>query len=103
MGKRKKILFITLLTILIGSVFIPDIIASAVPDSVNVPDVNISFGQKGSPKEYVQNIKIFIFFTMLAILPSLIIMVTSYTKSNISWTSFISNNIYNETSLYRNK
>ncbi|WP_436512843.1 flagellar type III secretion system pore protein FliP [Clostridium thermobutyricum] len=80
MGKRKKILFIALLTILIGSVFIPDIIASAVPDSVNVPDVNISFGQKGSPKEYVQNIKIFIFFTMLAILPSLIIMVTSFTR-----------------------
>ncbi|MGL4874678.1 MAG: flagellar type III secretion system pore protein FliP [Clostridium sp.] len=79
MGKKRKIFLIGIITV-ICFILIPEIISNAVPNKVEVPDLSISFGEKNGGAEYVDNIKMFIFFTMLAVLPSLIIMVTSFTR-----------------------
>ena len=55
--------------------------AYAAPGTTEIPQVNISFGDgTESPQNYVTNIKILIFFTILALLPSIVIMVTSFTR-----------------------
>lgn len=55
--------------------------AYAAPGTTDIPQVNISFGDgSDSPSNYVTNIKILIFFTILALLPSIVIMVTSFTR-----------------------
>lgn len=76
--KKKKIMFCILLSLVVVGVL--GIKAYAAPNNVSVPDVNISFGNEGSRSDYVGNIRLLIFFTMLAVLPSLIIMVTSFTR-----------------------
>ena len=43
--------------------------------------MNISLGDgSGSPQEYVSSIKILIFFTIISLMPSIVIMVTSFTR-----------------------
>ncbi|MGN0144408.1 MAG: flagellar type III secretion system pore protein FliP [Clostridium sp.] len=55
--------------------------AYAAPGTTDIPQMNISFGDgSDSPSNYVSNIKILIFFTILALLPSIVIMVTSFTR-----------------------
>ena len=56
--------------------------AHAAPGTTDIPQVNISFGDGSteSPQDYVTNIKILIFFTILSLLPSIVIMVTSFTR-----------------------
>ena len=56
------------------------IAVSAAPETVDLPGVNISIGGEGTSGDYVSNIKLLIFFTVLALLPSIIIMVTSFTR-----------------------
>lgn len=80
MSRKKQFLFIGGLALIIGILIFPEVIANAVPEKVEIPDLSISFGKQNGGKEYVDNIKLLIFFTMLTILPSLIIMVTSFTR-----------------------
>ncbi|AGX44884.1 flagellar biosynthetic protein FliP [Clostridium saccharobutylicum DSM 13864] len=55
--------------------------AYAAPSSTNLPNLNISVGDgSGTPQDYVSNIKILIFFTILSLLPSIVIMATSFTR-----------------------
>jgi flagellar biosynthetic protein FliP len=58
---------------------------SAAPQTVPVPKVNISVdGTNSAPQDYVSNIKLLLFFTVLTLLPSFIIMVTSFTRIAVS-------------------
>lgn len=53
----------------------------AAPASLPVPNVNISVdGVADTPKEYVNNIKLLIMLTILTLLPSIIIMMTSFIR-----------------------
>ncbi|MGL5354509.1 MAG: flagellar type III secretion system pore protein FliP [Clostridium sp.] len=54
--------------------------AYAAPETVDIPDVNISFGGEGTPKDYVDNIKLLIMLTILTLLPSIVIMATCFTR-----------------------
>lgn len=71
---------------LIGFVFALIIVAGfstkayAVPNEVTVPSLNFSIGGEGTSQNYVDNIKLFIFFTILTLLPSFVIMMTSFTR-----------------------
>ncbi|WP_392486870.1 flagellar type III secretion system pore protein FliP [Haloimpatiens sp. FM7315] len=49
-------------------------------NSVPLPKVNISVDGANTPKEYVDNIKILIMFTILTLLPSFVIMMTSFVR-----------------------
>ena len=52
----------------------------AAPAEVNMPSLNISFDGSETPADYVDNIKVFLFLTILTLLPSFIIMFTSFTR-----------------------
>ncbi|MGL4774127.1 MAG: flagellar type III secretion system pore protein FliP [Clostridium sp.] len=78
MSKKKKIIYTILFTISLIGIF--GVSAYATPGNVQVPDINISLGNDGTPSDYVSNVKLLILFTILAVLPSVIIMVTSFTR-----------------------
>lgn len=87
MSKKKKYLFITLIALAL--IFTFDKSVSAEP--INIPDVNISVGgESTSPQNYVDNIKLLIILTILTLLPSIIIMMTSFTRIIVVF-SFLKN------------
>lgn len=63
---------------------------SAAPTDIQIPSVNISVDGGDTPKNYVDNINLFIFLTILTLLPSIIIMVTSFTRIVVVF-SFLKN------------
>lgn len=79
-SKGKKISFIILLSLLIIGLF--GTVAYAAPATTTVPNVSVSLNGAGdnSPQGYVQNIRILILLTVLTLLPSILIMVTSFTR-----------------------
>lgn len=86
---KKKIGIIVLLSLLI--VALSSIITYAAPSQVEIPNVDISVGNgDGTAESYVSNIKLFILLTILSLLPSLIIMVTSFTRIIVVF-SFLKN------------
>ena len=77
---KKKILFTLIL--MLGIIMLYNVNVYAAPTSVDIPQVNISLGDgtDGNAQGYVTSIKMLIFFTMISILPSLVIMFTSFTR-----------------------
>lgn len=53
----------------------------AAPEDIPIPNVNISVDGANSPEDYVSNIKLLIILTILTLLPSFIIMLTSFTRT----------------------
>jgi flagellar biosynthetic protein FliP len=53
----------------------------AAPEDILIPNVNISVDGANSPEDYVSNIKLLIILTILTLLPSFIIMLTSFTRT----------------------
>jgi flagellar biosynthetic protein FliP len=60
----------------------------AAPQEIPVPNINFSIDGASEPKDYVNNIKLLIFLTILTLLPSFIIMMTSFTRIIVTF-SFI--------------
>ncbi|MBU3132129.1 flagellar type III secretion system pore protein FliP [Clostridium gasigenes] len=79
MKNKKKYLGIMLIAFAIVTIFFTTK-AFAAPNTVDIPDVNISLGGEGTPKDYVDNIKLLIFLTILTLLPSVIMMATCFTR-----------------------
>jgi flagellar biosynthetic protein FliP len=78
-NNKKKIAFT--LMIALGIMTFCTINAYAAPSSTSLPQLNISLGDGSSTsQDYVSSIKILIFFTILALLPSIVIMMTSFTR-----------------------
>lgn len=88
MKRKNKWLYIFLLSLTI--VGMTGITAFAAPSTVELPSVNIGIGGSGSSSDYVSNIKLLIFFTILSLLPAIIIMVTSFTRIVVVF-SFLKN------------
>ena len=80
MKKNKKRIIFTLMMAL-GIMMFCTVSAYAAPSSTDLPQLNISLGDKsGTPQDYVSSIKILIFFTIISLLPSIVIMMTSFTR-----------------------
>lgn len=76
---KKKVIF--MLMVILGIVMYSTTNAYATTNTGSIPSLNISIGDgSGSPQEYVSNIKLLIFFTILSLLPSIVIMLTSFTR-----------------------
>ena len=73
MKKKNKWLYVFLLSLVM--VGVTGVTALAAPSTVDLPSVNIDIGGSGSSSDYVSNIKLLIFFTILSLLPAIIIMV----------------------------
>ena len=87
MSKKNKYLFIMLIALAL--IFTFDKSVSAEP--INIPNVNISVGgESTSPQNYDDNIKLLIILTILTLLPSIIIMMTSFTRIIVVF-SFLKN------------
>ncbi|MGY0375163.1 flagellar type III secretion system pore protein FliP [Clostridium sp. JNZ J1-5] len=76
--RRKKFLLIFL--VFLGALFFIKTNVYAAPNPVPVPKIDISIDGAGSPKNYVDNIKLLIMLTVLSLLPSFLVMMTSFTR-----------------------
>jgi len=74
--KNKKIFIFALSFIIIGVVGLKVVNANTLP----IPNINISVDNANTPKEYVDNIKLLMLLTVLTLLPSIIIMSTSFVR-----------------------
>jgi flagellar biosynthesis protein FliP len=75
---RKKYAFFTLF--IFAFILLIGHNVQASPATLLLPKVNISVDGANSPKEYVDNIKLLIILTILTLLPSIIIMTTSFIR-----------------------
>jgi flagellar biosynthesis protein FliP len=77
----KKVLrnFVIIAFAIISLIFIAKRVYAA-PQDIPIPKVNISVDNTNSPKEYVDNIKLLIMLTVLTLLPSIIMMMTSFIR-----------------------
>jgi flagellar biosynthetic protein FliP len=81
MKKNKKKIIFTLMMVL-GIMIFCGISAYAAPEGTDLPQLNISFGDKSStPQDYVSSIQILIFLTIISLMPSIVIMMTSFTRT----------------------
>lgn len=79
--KNNKTRIIFTLMMALGIVMFCTINAYAAPSTADLPQLNISLGDgKSTSQEYVSSIKILIFFTIISLLPSIVIMMTSFTR-----------------------
>ena len=71
---------LVLVIIIAGVIFMGSKVYAA-PQTIPIPKINISVdGATSTPKEYVDNIKLLILLTVLTLLPSIIIMMTSFIR-----------------------
>jgi len=79
--KNNKNRIIFTLMMALGIMMFYTINANAAPSSTDLPQLNISLGDGNStPQDYVSSIRILIFFTIISLLPSIVIMMTSFTR-----------------------
>lgn len=80
-NKKEIIFFLTILTVTIfGLIFMGSQVYAA-PANIPIPKVNLSIDNGGSPQNYVDNIKLLIVLTILTLLPSFIVMMTSFVRT----------------------
>ena len=87
MSKRNRIIFMAIVIISLTFIYSKNVMA----EPIDIPDLNISIGEEStSPQNYVDNIKLLIVLTILTLLPSIIIMMTSFTRIVVVF-SFLKN------------
>lgn len=80
-NKKEIIFFLTIFTVTIfGLIFMGSQVYAA-PANIPIPKVNLSIDNGGSPQNYVDNIKLLIVLTILTLLPSFIVMMTSFVRT----------------------
>lgn len=86
--KSTNIIFIGLLTLL--TIILISYKTNAAPEQIPVPKFNFSVDGASTPADYVNNIKLLLLLTVLTLLPSFIIMMTSFTRIIVTF-SFLKN------------
>jgi len=71
-GKILKILFFTLIVLIVGTV--------AAKAQVSIPNINISVGESNTPQEFSKGLQILIWLTVLTLAPSIFILTTAFTR-----------------------
>jgi flagellar biosynthesis protein FliP len=71
-------------------IFIFSYKTSAAPEQIPFPKLNFSVDGASTPKDYVNNIKLLLLLTVLTLLPSFVIMMTSFTRIIVTF-SFLKN------------
>ena len=79
MKRKNKNLFIFALAMIIMGVITLKVV-NAAPQTLPIPKINISVDNANTPTEYVDNIKLLVLLTILTLLPSFIIMTTSFVR-----------------------
>ncbi len=76
--KNKNLFIFALVMVIMGIVTIK--VVNAAPQTLPIPKINISVDNANTPTEYVDNIKLLMLLTVLTLLPSFIIMTTSFVR-----------------------
>ena len=76
--KNRNLFIFALVMVIMGIVTIK--VVNAVPQTLPIPNINISVDKANTPTEYVDNIKLLVILTILTLLPSFIIMTTSFVR-----------------------
>jgi flagellar biosynthetic protein FliP len=76
--KNKNLFIFALVMIIMGVVAIK--VVNAAPETLPIPKINISVDNAETPTDYVDNIKLLMVLTILTLLPSFIIMTTSFVR-----------------------
>ena len=76
--KNRNLLIFAFVMVIIGIVAIK--VVNAAPQTLPIPKINISVDNANTPTEYVDNIKLLMMLTVLTLLPSFIIMTTSFIR-----------------------
>ncbi len=79
MKRKNKNLFIFALAMIIMGIVTLKVV-NAAPQTLPIPKINISVDNANTPSEYVDNIKLLVLLTILTLLPSFIIMTTSFVR-----------------------
>ncbi|MBO8167986.1 MAG: flagellar type III secretion system pore protein FliP [Thermoanaerobacteraceae bacterium] len=69
--------------VLVGVLVVVAVVAWGSPgyaQPVPVPDVNINIGQSEDPKQVVDSLRILVVLTILALVPAILVMMTSFTR-----------------------
>ncbi|CAM2805849.1 flagellar type III secretion system pore protein FliP [Hathewaya histolytica] len=80
---KKKIKYLIFIFFALFIVILGSKTVMAEPNTSNtlpIPKINFSVDKANTPKEYVDNIKILVLMTVLALLPSIVIMTTSFIR-----------------------
>lgn len=79
-NKKRMVFFLAIFTFTIfGAILIGNKVYAA-PADVPIPRVNLSIDNGGTPQNYVDNMKLLIAMTILTLLPSFIVMMTSFVR-----------------------
>lgn len=76
--KYKNLFIFALIMVIMGIATMK--VVNAVPQTLPIPNINISVDKANTPTEYVDNIKLLVMLTILTLLPSFIIMTTSFVR-----------------------
>ena len=74
--KNKNLFIFALVMVIMGIVSLKVVNATPLP----IPKINISVDNANTPTEYVDNIKLLMLLTVLTLMPSIIIMTTSFVR-----------------------
>jgi len=74
---RRKLLFFT---VLFGFFFIVSYTAYAEPIELPIPKIGIDIDKAASPGDYVDSVKLLLIITVLSLVPSFLILMTSFTR-----------------------
>lgn len=85
---NKKAMTIGITVLFISIVYFGSIYALAQPTAPTVPKVDLTITKPSTPQDYVDNIKILILMTVLTLLPSIIIMTTSFIRTIVVFSLF---------------
>lgn len=89
MNKKRTLIIITILLAIISMAATK---AYAAPSTIPIPNIDISIGKTNSPQDYVDNIKLLIVLTLITLLPSFLVMMTSFTRIIVTF-GFVRNAI----------
>lgn len=90
MKKNTKIIVCSMIFIICVSILCSQKVYAKPNTNVPMPKINLSVDGANSPKDYVNNIKLLIMFTILTLLPSFVIMMTSFVRIIVVF-SFLKN------------
>ncbi|MCT8976099.1 flagellar type III secretion system pore protein FliP [Clostridium sp. CX1] len=80
MSRKNSTIIISVFALLFISIIFTTVKVHAAPEAFPIPKINISVDNAETPQQYVGNIKLLIMLTILSLLPSFIMMMTSFVR-----------------------
>jgi flagellar biosynthetic protein FliP len=80
MDKKNSKIIVTALALMFVSIIFVTAKVHAAPETLPIPKINISVDNANTPQQYVGNLKLLVMLTILTLLPSFIMMMTSFVR-----------------------